>query len=74
MKITKTEIKNNIEGKDPVATYYGGLAGLGLEVYEIDSSEEIIYFVRYNGKTVNHVLSNLINPYCAANIIIYLQE
>ena len=45
MRITKTEIKNHIEGKDPIATYYGGLAGLGLEIYEIDSLEEIVYFV-----------------------------
>lgn len=45
MRITKTEIKNHIEGKDPIATYYGGLAGLGLEIYEIDSFEEIVYFV-----------------------------
>ncbi len=49
MKITKTEIKNHIEGKDPIATYYGGLAGLGLEIYEIDSSEETIYFVEIAG-------------------------
>ena len=49
MKITKAEIKNHIEGKDPVATYYGGLAGLGLEIYEIDSSAEIIYFVEIAG-------------------------
>ena len=45
MKITNTEIKNNIEGKTPISTHYGGLAGLGLEIYEIDSSAEIIYFV-----------------------------
>ena len=44
MRITKTEIKNNIEGKTPISTHYGGLAGLGLEIYEIDSSAEIIYF------------------------------
>ena len=49
MKITKTEIKNRIEGKDPVATYYGGLAELGLEIYEIDDSEEVIYFVEIAG-------------------------
>ena len=42
MKITKTEIKNHIEGKDPVATYYGGLAGFGLEIYGIDDSEETV--------------------------------
>lgn len=45
MKITKTEIKNHIEGKDPVATYYGGLAGFGLEIYKVDDLEETIYFV-----------------------------
>ena len=49
MKITKTEIKNRIEGKDPVATYYGGLAELGLEIYGIDDSEEVIYFVEIAG-------------------------
>lgn len=49
MKITKTEIKNHIEGKDPVATYYGGLVGLGLEIYEFDESEEVIYFVEIAG-------------------------
>ena len=49
MKITKTEIKNNIEGKDPVATYYGGLAGLGLEIYEFDQLEEVVYFVEIAG-------------------------
>ena len=49
MKITKTEIKNHIEGKDPVATYYGGLAELGLELYGIDDSEEVIYFVEIAG-------------------------
>ena len=49
MRITKTEIKNHIEGKDPVATYYGGLAGLGLEIYEFDQSEEVIYFVEIAG-------------------------
>lgn len=49
MKITKTEIKNHIEGKDPVATYYGGLAGLGLEIYEFDQSEEVVYFVEIAG-------------------------
>mgnify|MGYP006920939184 FL=1 len=49
MRITKTEIKNRIEGKDPIATYYGGLAGLGLEIYEIDESEEIVYFVEVAG-------------------------
>lgn len=45
MRITKTEIKNHIEEKDPIATYYGGLAGLGVEIYEIDDAEETIYFV-----------------------------
>lgn len=49
MKITKTEIKNHIEGKDTVATYYGGLAGLGLEIYEFDQSEEVVYFVEIAG-------------------------
>ena len=49
MRITKTEIKNRIEGKDPIATYYGGLAGLGLEICEIDESEEIVYFVEIAG-------------------------
>ena len=49
MRITKTEIKNNIEGKTPISTHYGGLAGLGLEIYEIDSSAEIIYFVEIAG-------------------------
>ena len=49
MKITKTEIRDNIEGKNPIATYYGGLAGFGLEIYEIDSSAEIIYFVEIAG-------------------------
>lgn len=49
MKITKTEIKNHIEGKDHVATYYGGLIGLGLEVYDLDNSEEAVYFVEVAG-------------------------
>ena len=49
MKITKTEIKNHIDGKTPIAIYYGGLAGLGLEIYEIDDSEEIVYFVEIAG-------------------------
>ena len=49
MRITKTEIKNHIEERNPIATYYGGLAGLGLEIYEIDSSAEIIYFVEVAG-------------------------
>ena len=49
MRITKTEIKNHIEGKHPVATYYGGLAGLGLEIYELDDSEEVVYFVEVAG-------------------------
>lgn len=49
MKITKTEIKNHIEGKDPVATYYGGLAELGLEIYDFDNFEEVIYFVEFAG-------------------------
>ena len=49
MKITKTEIKNYIEGKNPIATYYGGLAGLGLEIYEFDQLEEVVYFVEIAG-------------------------
>lgn len=49
MKITKTEIKNHIEGKDPVAIYYGGLAGLGLEIYKVDDSEETVCFVEIAG-------------------------
>lgn len=49
MRITKTEIKNRIEGKDPVATYYGGLVGLGLEIYDFDNFEEVIYFVEFAG-------------------------
>lgn len=49
MKITKTEIRNHIEGKDPIATYYGGLVNLGLEIYEIDDSEEIVYFIEIAG-------------------------
>ena len=49
MRITKTEIKNHIEGKDPIATYYGGLAGLGLEIYKVDNSEETVYFVEIAG-------------------------
>ena len=49
MKITKTEIKNHIEGKDPIATYYGGLAELGLEIYKVDDSEKTIYFVEIAG-------------------------
>ena len=49
MKITKTEIKNRIDGKDPVATQYGGLDELGLELYEFDQSEEVIYFVEIAG-------------------------
>lgn len=47
MRITKTEIKNHIEGKDPIATYYGGLAGIGLEIYDFDNFEEVIYFVEF---------------------------
>ena len=49
MRITKTEIKNHIEGKDPIATYYGGLVGLGLDIYKVDDSEETIYFVEIAG-------------------------
>ena len=49
MRITKVEIKNHIEGKDPIATYYGGLVGLGLEVYDLDNLEEAVYFVEVAG-------------------------
>lgn len=49
MRITKTEIKNHIEGKGPIATYYGGLAGFGLDIYKVDDSEETIYFVEIAG-------------------------
>ena len=49
MKITKTEIKNHIEGKNPIATYYGGIIGLGLEIYEFDQLEEVVYFVEIAG-------------------------
>lgn len=49
MKITKTEIKNHIEGRDPIATYYGGLVGLGLEIYAFDNFGEIVYFVEIAG-------------------------
>ena len=49
MKITKTEIKNHIEGKNPIATYYGGITGLGLEIYEFDQLEETVYFVEIVG-------------------------
>lgn len=49
MKITKTEIRNHIEGKDPIATYYGGLAGFGLEIYKVDDSEETVCFVEVAG-------------------------
>ena len=49
MKITKTEIKNHIEGKNPIATYYGGIIGLGLEIYEFDQLEETVYFVEIVG-------------------------
>ena len=49
MRITKSEVENNIGGKNPIATCYGGLAELGLEIYEIDSSAEIIYFVEIVG-------------------------
>lgn len=49
MRITKTEIKNYIEGKDPIATYYGGIVGFGLEVYDFDNSEETVYFVEVAG-------------------------
>lgn len=49
MRITKTEIKNYIEGKNPIATHYGGLAGLGLEIYKVDDSEEVVYFIEIAG-------------------------
>ena len=49
MKITKAEIKNHIEWKAPIATYYGGLVNLGLEIYKIDDSEEIVYFIEIVG-------------------------
>ena len=51
MKITKTEIKNHIEGKNPIATYYGGLAGLGLEIYETITTpdDDYVYFVEIVG-------------------------
>lgn len=49
MRITKTEIRNHIEEKDPIATYYGGLAGLNLKIYEVNDSEETIYFVEVAG-------------------------
>lgn len=49
MKITKTEIKKQYRRENPIATHYGGLVGLGLEIYEIDSSAEIIYFVEIAG-------------------------
>lgn len=49
MRITKIEIKNRINGKDPVATYYGGLAELGLGIYDLDNSEEVVYFVEVAG-------------------------
>lgn len=49
MRITKAEIKNHIEGKDLIATYYGGIVGFGLEVYDLDNSEEAVYFVEIAG-------------------------
>ena len=51
MKITKTEIKNRIDGKDPVATYYGGLVGLGLKIYETITTPDdgYVYFVEVAG-------------------------
>lgn len=49
MKITKAEIKNHIEEKDLIAIYYGGLVGLGLEVYDLDNLEETVYFVEIAG-------------------------
>lgn len=49
MKITKTEIKNHIKWKTPIATYYGGLINLGLEIYKVDDSEEVVYFIEIAG-------------------------
>ena len=49
MQITKTEIKNYIEGKNPIATYYGGFVGSGLEIYAFDNLGEIVYFVEIVG-------------------------
>lgn len=51
MRITKTEIRNHIEGKDPIATYYGGLAGLELEIYETTTTpdDDYVYFVEVAG-------------------------
>lgn len=51
MKITKTEIKNHIEGRNPIATYYGGLAGLKLEIYETTTTpdDDYVYFVEVAG-------------------------
>ena len=49
MKITKTEIKNHIEWKTPIATYYGGLINLGLEIYKADDSKEVVYFIEIVG-------------------------
>ena len=51
MRITKTEIKNHIEERNPIATYYGGLAGLGLEIYETTTTpdDDYVYFVEVAG-------------------------
>lgn len=51
MKITKTEIKNHIEERNPIATYYGGLAELGLEIYETITTpdDDYVYFVEVAG-------------------------
>lgn len=51
MRITKTEIRNHIESKTPIATYYGGLAELELEIYETITSpdDDYIYFVEFAG-------------------------
>lgn len=51
MRITKTEIKNHIESKTPIATYYGGLAGLELEIYETVTTpdDDYVYFVECAG-------------------------
>lgn len=51
MKITKTEIKNHIEERNPIATYYGGLAELGLEIYKTITTpdDDYVYFVEVAG-------------------------
>lgn len=51
MRITKTEIKNHIEGKDPVATYYGGAVSLCLEIYGtvMTPDDDYVYFIEIVG-------------------------